>query len=107
MKQFQNGSEAVNELHKNGFTDDFHSFGNGIVWVQEQLFIYAGEFTILEHHRIATPNRSWGEFDVFGIIAPFHNIKGILINHFRKTKVDGHNNKQYETALAHGKLPGI
>ncbi len=48
MKRFQNGSEAVSDLHKNGFTDDFQSFGNGIMWVQEQLFIGVGEFTITQ-----------------------------------------------------------
>jgi hypothetical protein len=44
MRLFQNGSEAVSNLHKNGFTDDFQFFGNGIMCVQEQLFIGAGEF---------------------------------------------------------------
>jgi len=104
MKRFQNGSEAVSDLHKNGFTDDFQSFDNGIVWVQEQLFIRAGEFTILVHHRIVGPNGNKVEFDVFGILAPFHNTKGILINHFRRTKVNKHNIKQHEKSIAHGKL---
>lgn len=101
MRRFQNGSEAVSDLHENGFTDDFQSFGNGIMWVQEQLFIGVGEFTILVHHRIVEPKV---EFDVFGILAPFHNTKGILINHFRRTKVKKNNIKPHETSIAHGKL---
>jgi hypothetical protein len=103
MKRFRNGSEAVSNLHNNGFTDDFQSFGNGIMWVQEQLFIGVGEFTILVHHRIVEPKV---EFDVFGILAPFHNTKGILINHFRRSKVNKNNIKQYGTSFAHGKFRG-
>jgi len=106
MKRFQNGSEAVSDLHKNGFTDDFQSFDNGIVWVQEQLFIRAGEFTILVHHRIVGPNGNKVEFDVFGILAPFHNTKGILINHFRRIKVNKKNINKHETSIAHGRLRG-
>jgi hypothetical protein len=90
MKLYLNGSDAVSDLHGNGFINDFQSFGDKIWWIQEHLFIHPGEFSVLEHHRIETPNRRREEFDVLGIVAPFHNIKGILIKHLKNK---GHRQK--------------
>jgi hypothetical protein len=107
MKIYHNGSDSVNALHKNGFTNDFQSFENGIWWVQEQLFICAAEFAILEHHRVTEPNGRQDEFDVFGIFAPFQDIKGILINHSKNVKVKSLKIKQHESSIAHRKLSGV
>ena len=84
MKIYTNGPDAISDLHRNGFTNDFQLFGNDLLWVQEGYFIRAGEFAILEYYKI--PGLEHNEADdlvVFGIIAPYHNIKGILLNHYR------------------------
>jgi flagellar assembly factor FliW len=82
MKIYLNEPDAVSDLHKNGFTNDFQLSGNDLLWVQENFFIRDGEFDILEYHNI-TEVKSNEEFVVFGIIAPHHNIKGILVNHYK------------------------
>ena len=83
MKNYLTGSDAVDKLHKNGFTNDFQLYGNDLLWVQEKLFIRAGEFSILEYHKIYQPGAGKEELIIFGIVAPYHNIRGILLNHYR------------------------
>jgi hypothetical protein len=79
MKTIFNGPDVISDLHKKGFSNDFHLSGNDLFWVRENLFIRAGEFAILEYHKIPGSKNKMDEFVVFGIIAPHHNIKGILI----------------------------
>jgi len=81
MKIYSNGPDAIYDLHKKGFSNDFQIFGNDLLWVQENVSIRAGEFAILEYHKISGSNSDKNELTVFGIIAFYHNIKGILIRH--------------------------
>jgi hypothetical protein len=83
MKSYSNGPELIGDLHRNGFTNDFQLFGNDLLWIQEGIFIRAGEFDILEYHKITHPEDGTDQLVVFGIIAPYHNIKGILLNHYK------------------------
>jgi hypothetical protein len=85
MKQYLNGMDAVNDLHKKGFTNDFQLIGNDLLWVQGKSFIRAGEFAILEYHTIIETKQKSDEHEliIFGIVAPMHHIKGILINHYK------------------------
>jgi len=83
MRTYLNGPDAISDLHKKRFANDFHLSGNDLFWVQENLFIRAGEFSILEYHKIPGSKTKMDELIVFGIIAPHHNIKGILIHHYK------------------------
>ena len=83
MKSYINGIDAVADLHEKGFTNDFQLVGNDLLWVQEHIFLRAGEFSILEYHRITDLGDKMNELVIFGIIAPHHNIKGILLNHYK------------------------
>ena len=83
MKTYSNCSDAISDLHRQGFTNDFHLSGNDLLWVQEKLFIRAGEFSILEYLKIKEPKNNLNEVVVFGIVAPYHNIKGILLSHYK------------------------
>lgn len=83
MKIYLNGTDVVSDLHKNGFTNDFHLIGNELLWVQENIFIRAEEFAILEYHTITELKETMDELVVFGIVIPHHNIKGILVNHYK------------------------
>jgi len=74
MKIYLNKADAIYDLHKHGFTNDFHLAGNDLLCIQENLVIRMGEFVIVEYHRIE------GSI-VFGIVALHHNIKGILLSH--------------------------
>src|SRR5689334_5829681 len=86
MKICLNSADAVSELHKKGFTDDFQLLGNVLLWVQGKIFIKSGEFVILECHTICGTKKRRKEFNVYGIVAPFHNSKGILISHTTRHK---------------------
>lgn len=81
MKIYSNGPDAIYDLHRKGFSNDFQLFGNDLLWVQEKVSIKAGEFAILEYYKIAGSKYNKNELIVFGIIALYHNIKGILIIH--------------------------
>ena len=83
MKIYTNSVDAIIDLHNKGFVNDFQLYGNDLLWSQEGIFIRAGEFTILEYHRIKSARPVVGEEVVFGIIATNHNIKGILLNHYK------------------------
>lgn len=83
MKIYSNITDIISDLHRRGFTNDFQLVGNDLLWVQENLFIRAGEFSILEYFKISDSKNDMNEFIVFGIVAPYHNIKGILLNHYR------------------------
>jgi hypothetical protein len=83
MKTFLNTTEAITDLHRQGFTNDFQLFGNDLLWVQGKIFIRAGEFSILEYFKITDVKNNMNESVVFGIIAPYHNIKGILPDHYK------------------------
>jgi|SRR4030095_7066396 len=77
MNTYSNSTDAIFDLHKQGFTNDFQLAGNDLLWIQENLFIRLGEFVIVEYYRIE-------ESIVFGIIAFHHNIKGILLSKSRR-----------------------
>jgi hypothetical protein len=81
MKKYLTGPDAVEALHKNGYTQDFQLLRDGLLWVQEKVFINAGEFAILECLKISPPERVTAELNVFGIFATYFNIKGILLSH--------------------------
>ena len=83
MKIYTNGPDVVSDLHQKGFSNDFQLFGNDLFWVQGNIFIRTGEFAILEYHEVTDPRDYLNELIVFGIIAPYHNIKGILLNHYK------------------------
>ena len=83
MKAYFSSSDAISDLHSRGFTNDFQLVGNDLLWIQEGVFVRAGEFSILEYHQIMLPKKNMNKEIVFGIVAPYHNIKGILLNHYK------------------------
>jgi hypothetical protein len=78
-----NGPDAISSFHKKGFENDFQLLGNDLFWIQENFFIRAGEFSILEYHEIHRSKSNVDEIAVLGIVALYHNIKGILIHHYK------------------------
>lgn len=74
MKVSSKTVDAIVDLHKRGFTNDFQLFGNDLLWVQESLVTRVGEFAIEWYQKI-------DDLIVCGIFALHHNIKGILLRH--------------------------
>ena len=83
MNIYSNRTDVISDLHERGFTNDFQLIGNDLLWVQEKLFIRAGEFSILEYFKINESSNKQDEIIIFGIIALYHNIKGILLDHYK------------------------
>ena len=69
-----------------GFTNDFQLSGNDLIWVQGGLVVRAGEFAILKCYKVEEPLKKANELMVFGVIALYHGIKGILLNRFENSK---------------------
>ncbi len=83
MKPYLTGADAVSDLHKKGYTNDFQLYGNDLLWIQEKIFIRVGEFDIVECHKIIDPKNNMDQLIVFGIYASWYNVKGILVNHYK------------------------
>jgi len=79
MKTCLSATDAIRELHLQGFINDFHLTGNDLFWVQEGHVIRAGEFVIVDYYKV-------GELICFGINALYHDIKGILMYRCNKSK---------------------
>jgi hypothetical protein len=83
MKTYSRSVDAIFDLQKKGFVNDFHLSGNDLFWVQEHLLIRVGEFAIAECYKVGKSKNRTSQSMVFGIVALHHNIKGILISHLK------------------------
>jgi len=86
MKRYLSAAAAVSDLHMQGFTNDFQLLGNDLLLVQEGLLVRAGEFTIVKYHKIESQPSNMHDQFVFGIVALYHDVKGILLNRFKNKK---------------------
>jgi len=82
MSIYVNEHDAVYHLHKKRYCNDFHLFGNDLLWIQKKIFIRAGNFSIAEYHRFTHPEQEGREIIVFGIVDTLHNAKGIMLNDY-------------------------
>ena len=82
MNIYLTEQEAIDDLHKKGYDNDFHLFGNDLLWIQKKIFIRPGNFSIVECHRFRNPTKEGKETIVFGIIAISHAAKGIMLNDY-------------------------
>ncbi|QNA45903.1 hypothetical protein [Lacibacter sediminis] len=82
MKIYYTVKDAVCDLHEKGFTHDFQISGNDLLWVQQQCFVRTGDFSIKEYHQFRDRSEKGAGIIVFGVVALYHNVKGILIRHY-------------------------
>ena len=83
MKIYLSKYDAIYGLHKSGYTHDFQIAGNDLLWIQEKIFVRAGDFVIDEYHQFSDHRRKGAGIIVFGVVVPSHGVKGILIRHYR------------------------
>jgi hypothetical protein len=81
MKIYLTELDAIYELHKIGYTHDFQMSGNDLLWIQGKILVRAEDLVINEYHEFIDHSRKGASIIVFGVVAPDHNIKGILIRH--------------------------
>ena len=82
MNIYQNEQDAIYALHKKGYSNDFHLFGNDLLWIQKKIFIRPGNYSITECHRFRHPQHEGKEIIVFAIEVAAHNAKGIMLNDY-------------------------
>lgn len=87
MKMYQTKQDAVYGLHQNGYTHDFQIAGNDLLLLQEKILVRAGDFIIDECHQFTDHSQKGTSMIVFGIAAPYHNVKGILIRHYTRNSL--------------------
>jgi hypothetical protein len=81
MKIYLTEQDAIYELHKIGYTHDFKMSGYDLLWIQGKILVRAEDLVINEYHEFIDHSRKGASIIVFGVVAPYHNIKGILITH--------------------------
>ena len=82
MRIYLTKQDAIYGLHKNGYIHDFEIAGNDLLLIQEKIFVRAWEFVINECHQFTNRLQKGNGIFVFGISAPYHNMKGILLRHY-------------------------
>ena len=70
---------TIVSMHENGFHQDFALAENGITWVQEQTFIKADDFSVVDLARFSYKGQAYREIIILSIVATVESIKGILI----------------------------
>ena len=86
MEKYCRYQDAIEDLNKRGFTNDFVLFGDELLWIQQKIFIQGDDFSIIECHRSGHPEGNIEDLVVLGILAISASIKGILLNHYSFNK---------------------
>jgi hypothetical protein len=84
MKKYIAKYEAIIDLHERGYCEDFQLVGNDLVWLQGKKLIRAGDFSISEYHIFFDSKPLRTSLIIFGVVAFYHDIKGILIHHYKR-----------------------
>lgn len=80
MKSYTTLSEAVNDLAKRGYTNDFKFCFNGVECAQLAIKLHPEHFEIVEVHRFDGMTDPADEAIVYAIEAKDGTTKGVLIN---------------------------
>lgn len=73
--------EAIIDLHERGYSEDFHLTGNSLLWLQGKIKMGTGDFYITEYHLFVDANPFRNSLAIFGVVAIYQELKGILIYH--------------------------
>ena len=73
-------SEAMNELKKQGYTEDFNLEQDCIIGKNGKLKLISDDFVVDKFYRFEGESDPGDEAILYAISVPKHNIKGILVN---------------------------
>jgi len=82
MKSYDTLSEAVNDLVKRGYTNNFNLKNDCISCVENEINIHPEEFDIDEVHRFEGDTDPGDENVLFAISSAKYKLKGLLVNAF-------------------------
>ncbi|MBL7696949.1 MAG: phosphoribosylpyrophosphate synthetase [Chitinophagaceae bacterium] len=80
MKRYNTLSETINELRKQGYTEDFNLQQNCLECRQGQFKLFADEFKIDSYYRFEGESNPSDSAILYAISSDHHNIKGVLVN---------------------------
>ena len=79
-KNYYSVSDAISDLQARGFSIDFNLIDDKLFCVQEQCYLGAEDFEVLEMHRFYAIGATCNETVVYGIEAISRALRGILLN---------------------------
>ena len=79
MEKYVSVHDTIIDMHERGYSQDFKLSGNDLLWLQEKIFVRAGEFSIIEFHTFHVPYTQDAGSIIYGILALYYDVKGILI----------------------------
>jgi len=82
MPSYDTLSQAVDDLQRRGYTDEFVSGGHCLLCNARQLKITPADLHIDEFHRFEGETNPSDESIVYAISSAKHGIKGVLVNGF-------------------------
>ncbi len=80
MKNYDTVTEAVNDLVKRGYTENFGSGDDGIHCQEKNISFSPADFVIDEVYRFEGNTDPADETIVYAISALHENVKGVLVN---------------------------
>lgn len=80
MKSYTTLSETMNELRKQGYTEDFNLRQNCLECRNGQFKVFADEFKVDQYFRFEGANNPDDEAILYAISSDSKNLKGLLVN---------------------------
>jgi hypothetical protein len=80
MKSYGTLSETMNELRKEGYTEDFNLQQNCLECRNGRFKVFADEFKVDKFYRFEGPSDPADQAILYAISSDIHQLKGVLVN---------------------------
>src|SRR5213080_750051 len=80
MKQYVTLTETMNELHNEGYTEDFNLKQNCLECRNGQFKVFADEFSVDKYFRFEGESNPSDAAILYAISSESHQLKGVLVN---------------------------
>ena len=80
MKQYVTLTETMNELRKEGYTEDFNLKQNCLECRNRQFKVFADEFKVDKYFRFEGESNPSDAAILYAISSESHQLKGVLVN---------------------------
>ena len=80
MQAYSTLSETMNELRKEGYTEDFNLKQNCLECRNGQFKLFVDEFKIDKYYRFEGQSNPSDQAILYAISSDDHNLKGVLVN---------------------------
>jgi hypothetical protein len=80
MKKYVTLTETINDLHKEGYTEDFNLKQNCLECRNGQFKVFADEFRVDKYFRFEGESNPSDSAILYAISSESHQLKGVLVN---------------------------